>query len=92
MIKEFLNRLQELQRDTLGTNIHMDVTTRFTGGKEWLVATAMTEERTEDDEFVGYISVYFDYYTFQSEEENRTRMEGFLNNLVEFINTYSNEN
>ena len=92
MIREFLTRLQELQRDTLGTNINIWIDNRHTFGDTWVSVTAMTEERTEDNKFVGYLSESFNYYDFESEGENRARMEENYNRIVEFIKLYKNEN
>lgn len=93
MIREFLERLQELQRNLLGTNVHISIDNRCKdGGYAWISVSVMTEEMTEDDKFVGYLSYSFSYYDWQSDEDNRARMERDYNRIVEFIKLYKNEN
>lgn len=90
MIREFLTRLQELQQDSLGTNINIHIHTRYPNKDKspWFFVTVMTEEMTEDNKFVGYYSCPFNYYNFQTPDENRERLEKEYNTIEEVINKY----
>ncbi len=90
MIREYLIRLQALQLATLGTNVNVNIHTRYSDveNRPWLSVFASTEEMTENNEFVGYCSCTFSYYNFQTPDANRERLEKEYNTIEEFINKY----
>ncbi len=90
MIREYLLRLQALQLDTLGTNVNVNIHPRYSDveNRPWLSVFVSTEEMTENNEFVGYYSCSFNYYDFQTPEENFERLEKEYNTIEEFINKY----
>ena len=90
MIREYLLRLQALQLNLFSNgNVNLDVQIRkhLPSGEPWLSVTVSVERPTAEEEFVNHHEL-FDYYDFQTPDENFKRLENKYNTIEEFINTH----
>lgn len=84
MVREYLLKLQRLQRSLLGSRINLDIQNRMHKNGPWITVTISKERESEDEEFICAHAL-FDYYDFHTEEENRHRFESELKIVTGFI-------
>lgn len=91
MVKEYLKKLQALQLELLGTNIALLIQNRmpFASDSPWLAVSVYPDgqQKSTDGKFICH-NTTLSYYDFQTEEENRNRLEKEYNEIIEFINTH----
>lgn len=92
MIREYLQKLQDLQLALLGTNIALHIQNRmpYVSDSPWLAVNVYPDEQqkcTDGKKFICH-NTTLSYYDFQTDEENRNRLEKEYNAIIEFINTH----
>lgn len=89
-MKDYLLKLQELQRDTFETKVNIEINTRVDANGPWFVGWASVEGFTEieDEAELDKRRYYFAFYNFHTEK----RHQEIYNEIVEFIKTWENEN
>lgn len=81
-IYDYLLKLQELQRDTIETNVNVEISTRIDEIGPWLCVVVTTEGWYEDEDEEDYLNVHLYSDDIFGPEFNEHR----YNEIVEFIN------
>lgn len=95
MILEYLKKLQALQIKAFEKGLNMEIRTRETITDDpWLTGHINIEGCgfVNDEEGTTYRYFYLNSYDFQTEEENRIRLDAELKKIEDFINNNSYEN
>ena len=97
IIYNALTKLQEIQRDTLNTNINIDIEPRFEYDTKtpWLSVTASTESwymLPKEEKKARYIHECISPNPSFSDRVNAAIIEDQIENIVNFVKTFSNEN
>lgn len=88
-MKDYLLKLQELQRDTFETKVNVEITPRVDAKGPWICGYATVEGYTEieDEAELEKRQHSFAFYNFHTEKERQK----IYNKIVEFIKTWENE-